>query len=74
MEVWPIQLDQPLPTVSVPLLPGDADVPLDLQLAFTSIYDLLGYGFDIDYQQLPPVKRTAREHELSRQYIEKLRA
>ena len=32
-DVWPILLDQPLPTIPVPLLPGDADVPLDLQLA-----------------------------------------
>jgi hypothetical protein len=73
MEVWPIQLDLPLPTVPVPLLAGDADVPLNLQQAFTSIYDILGYGFDIDYKQPPTVRLTAQEEELSRQYTEKLR-
>lgn len=41
--VWPITLQQPLPTVPIPLLPGDADVLLDLQAAFTATYDLLGY-------------------------------
>jgi hypothetical protein len=73
MEVWPVQLDQPLPTVSVPLLPGDDDVPLDLQLAFASIYDLLGCGFDIDYKQPPPVRLNAGEEQLISQYVEKLR-
>lgn len=49
MEVWPINLDASLPTVPVPLLDGDPDVPLDLQLAFTTIYDLLGYDLIADY-------------------------
>ncbi|MEX2141687.1 MAG: DUF4058 family protein [Pirellulales bacterium] len=73
MEVWPIQLEEQLPTVPVPLLPGDADVPLDLQLAFSSIYDLLGYAVDTDYKQPPPVRLTDEEQELSRQYLEKMR-
>jgi hypothetical protein len=55
MEVWPIELPSPLPTVSVPLLPGDADVPLDLQLALTTIYDLLNYDLAIDYTHPPEV-------------------
>lgn len=39
--VWPIHLVAPLPTVPVPLLSGDADVQLDLQLALTTICDIL---------------------------------
>ena len=39
MQVWPIQLDQPLPEVPVPLLPGDPDVLLDLQQVLTTTYD-----------------------------------
>jgi hypothetical protein len=54
MDVWPIALSAPLPTVPVPLLPGDPDVLLDLQAAFTATYDLLGYDLIIDYT-LPPV-------------------
>ncbi|MCI0395425.1 MAG: DUF4058 family protein [Chloroflexi bacterium] len=52
-EVWPIQLDQPLPAVPVPLLPPDPDTVLDLQAAFTAAYDLMGYDLMIDYDQAP---------------------
>lgn len=61
MEVWPIALANPLPTVPVPLLAGDADVLLDLQAAFTAAYDLLGYDLIIDYTQPPDVPLSGRE-------------
>jgi hypothetical protein len=54
-EVWPIPLDTPLPVVPVPLLPGDPDVPLDLQLALATLYDLLGYDLAVDYTRPPEV-------------------
>ena len=54
-EVWPIELGAPLPTVRVPLLPGDDDVPLDLQRAFAAVYDGLRYDLAVDYTQPPPV-------------------
>ena len=47
--------DLPLPRVSVPLLPGDPDSEVDLQLALNSIYDLLGYGLALDYASLLPI-------------------
>jgi hypothetical protein len=53
--VWPVALSQPLPTVPIPLLPGDPDTPLDLQQAFGAVYDLLGYDLAIDYTQPPDV-------------------
>jgi hypothetical protein len=52
-DVWPIQLEDRLPVVPVPLLPGDADVALDLQQALTNVYDLLGYDVAIDYSRPP---------------------
>ena len=55
IEVWPIQFSDPLPLVPVPLLPADADVPLDLQQALTTVYDLLGYDLAIDYSRPPEV-------------------
>jgi Protein of unknown function (DUF4058) len=58
-EVWPIPLDAPLPVVPVPLLPGDPDVPLDLQLALTTLYDLLGYDLAVDYKRPPRVPLRA---------------
>lgn len=52
-DVWPIPLNSRLPEIPVPLLPGDADVTLDLQGALTTIYDILGYDLAVDYS-LPP--------------------
>lgn len=54
VEVWPIHLDQTLPSVNVPLLPGDADVKLDLQQALNTTYDIIGYDELIDYSEPPP--------------------
>lgn len=59
VDVWPIGLDAGLPEVPVPLLPGDADVMLDLQQAFTTIYDLLGYDLAVDYTAPPEVPLRA---------------
>jgi hypothetical protein len=55
VEIWPIPLEQPLPTVPVPLLPGDADVSLDVQQAFDTIYDLFSYDRAADHSGAPPV-------------------
>jgi hypothetical protein len=54
-QVWPLDLRQPLPVVPVPLLPPDADVPLDLQAAVRACFDLVGYERLLDYAApLPP--------------------
>ena len=53
-------LIQSLPTISVPLLPGDAPVTLDLQQIFTLTYDLLGYELMIDYTQPPEIPLSGR--------------
>ncbi len=54
-DVWPIALSDPLPVVPVPLLPDDGDALLDLQAAFTAMYDLLGYDRAVDYTQPPEI-------------------
>lgn len=61
MDVWPVRLDQPLPTVPVPLLDGDADVALDLQQALASMYDTFRYHLTIDYARPPEVPLTAEQ-------------
>ncbi len=61
VEVWPIALDQPLPKVPVPLLPGDADVALDLQQAFQTIYELFAYDQAVDHSQLPSVSLSPEQ-------------
>ena len=38
-----------LPMVPIPLLPNDDDVPLALELAFTTVYDAIGYDVILNY-------------------------
>jgi hypothetical protein len=61
VEVWPILLEQPLPTIPVPLLAGDPDVPLDLQAALSTEYEIIGYDELIDYSQPPPGPLTPEQ-------------
>lgn len=53
--VWPVRLTERLPTVFVPLLPGDGEVPLDLQAVFDRSYDSGPYDVRIDYANTEPV-------------------
>ena len=57
VRAWPLRA--PLPTVHVPLLPGDPDVPLDLQAVFHAAYEPSLYDRRLPYEQpllpaLPP--------------------
>ena len=47
--VYPISMTQRLPQIAIPLLPGDPDVPLDLQAVFDRAYDDGPYGREIEY-------------------------
>ena len=60
-EVWPIQLNEPLPTVPVPLLPPDPDIPLALQPAIEACFELVGYHRLLDYSQIPPSPALSSE-------------
>jgi hypothetical protein len=65
-DVWPIRLSGSLPTVPVPLLQGDADVPLDLQQAFSSVYDTFRYELTVDYGRPPEVPLRPDDAEWAR--------
>jgi Protein of unknown function (DUF4058) len=54
VEVWPIELQDRLPTIPVPLRTPDADIPLELSSALEEIYDEAAYDLSIDYSQPPP--------------------
>jgi hypothetical protein len=54
-EIWPLSLKDSLPVIPVPLLPDDQDAALDLQLVFTTTYDLLGYDLALDYTRAPEI-------------------
>jgi hypothetical protein len=53
-EVWYFDLRDLLPTIAVPLLPPLPDVALDLQAAFTAVYQRARYGDSLDYSQPAP--------------------
>lgn len=55
VDVWPIQVADRLPVIPVPLLPEDADVTLDLQLVFDTVYDSIGYQTLLDYREPPEI-------------------
>ena len=62
-DVWPITLDSSLPQVPVPLLAGDSEVILDLQLALTTVYDLSDYDLEIDYTKPPDAPLSPEESD-----------
>ena len=55
IEVWPVQLQEALPIVPVPLADDDPDVALDLQSAFSGVYDAYRYDLSVDYARPPEV-------------------
>jgi len=61
VEVWPVQLWEKLPTIPVPLLPPDPDVPLDLNAVVASVYERGAYDRILDYCQPPPPPLTDEE-------------
>jgi hypothetical protein len=60
-EVWPVKLQEELPTVPVPLLPPDEDVPLNLQQAVNDCFAMVGYENLLDYSQPPPLPALTDE-------------
>lgn len=73
-EVWPIALEQPLSTVPVPLLPGDADIPLNLQEAMRNVYDQFGYEVGLDYARPPKASLTQAERAWVEERLQTWRA
>lgn len=52
--VYPIQLRDALPKINIPLLPGDGEVPVNLQQVFEGTYAAGPYYREIDYKQSVP--------------------
>jgi hypothetical protein len=53
-EIWPIRLQDRLPSLPVPLRPPDDDVELDLQATLDGAYETAMYDLSIDYRAAPP--------------------
>lgn len=68
VEVWPISLRSPLPTVPVPLR-GDPDAPLDLQAIFNSAYDAYGFDLRVDYTRPPEVPLAGEDAQWAEEVL-----
>jgi hypothetical protein len=68
-EVWPITLDQPLPEIPVPLLPGNPDAKLDLQPALATVYDECGLNYMIDYTKPPRIQLSPEQAAWADEYL-----
>ncbi|MFV9506472.1 MAG: DUF4058 family protein [Oscillochloridaceae bacterium umkhey_bin13] len=54
IEIWPCALQQPLPTVPVPLRRPDPDVALPLNPLLHQVYRNARYDLQVDYRAAPP--------------------
>jgi hypothetical protein len=62
VDVWPMQLAARLPVLPVPLSTPDPDVPLDLGMIVSAVYERGGYATRIDYRQpVPPPPLEAEQ-------------
>jgi len=59
--VYPIQLPDKLPTISIPLLPGAPAIAVDLQAVFNRCYDDGPYYREVNYAQDPPPPALSAE-------------
>jgi hypothetical protein len=69
-EVYPIQLQDRLPAIRIPLRPTDPDAVLDLQALIDQVYENGSYGYDVDYARppvpaLPPAEAAWAQERLS---------
>jgi hypothetical protein len=62
-EVYPMPLWEPLPVVKVPLRPGDADVPLDLQALVQQCYRNGAYEGTLNYAAEPDPPLSGADKE-----------
>ena len=60
-EIYPIALQNRLPRIAVPLLPGDRDARLDLQAVFTRTWEEGPYPEVLGYDGPPPGTLTPEE-------------
>jgi hypothetical protein len=64
-DVFAWQLLDRLPEIGIPLASGDADVALDLQAVFATVYDLAAYQFSLDYTaEVEPRLGERQQHDV----------
>lgn len=75
MQFWTVDLDEKLPTVSVPLLPEDGALVLNLQELFEKEYELSMYSRSIIYRidELQP-KATGEEKDIINKILSRVQS
>ena len=63
-DVWSLHLQDALSIVPIPLRTPDADIPLDLATAFTTIYDRAAYDLSLNDAELPPPPPLSAEEQV----------
>jgi hypothetical protein len=61
--IYPIQLEERLPQIAIPLLPGDPAVMIDLQAVLDHCYDAGPYAREVSYQADTPVPPLRPDQE-----------
>jgi hypothetical protein len=67
-DIWPVHLRQRLPTIPIPLRPGDAPVMFDQQRVLDRVYDAAGYAKFI-YETPPDPPLTLDDAAWARQFV-----
>jgi hypothetical protein len=67
-EFWPIRLRERLPSVPIPLRPGDADAGIDLQEILHRVHDAYGYAYFI-YTGSPQPPLAPEDASWARQLV-----
>ncbi len=63
-DLYSITLQEPLPTIPIPLKSEDTDLLLDLQAVFNRVYEEARYSMRIDYHQpVPPQALSFRDQQ-----------
>ncbi len=73
-EVYAWTIRQRMPVIPVPLLRGDADVALDLQEVFNTVYERTGYDYTLPYDRDPEPPLQPEDAEWAKERIAKWRS
>jgi uncharacterized protein DUF4058 len=69
--IWPFGVRDPLPTIPIPLLPADGDVPLDLRVCLDRAFEESRYDLKLNYQQPPEPPLSSADAQWARGLLEK---
>jgi hypothetical protein len=72
-QVFPFNIQQPIPDIPIPLRPGEPEPMLPLNMILHELYDRAGYDLFVDYRQPPIPPLTNEEMAWVRQLLQEIR-